>query len=481
MKTICLIPSASRTRLMHRDVLYGCWCSGNRVGGGILPPLTLLTIATVLNEDGSDVTLIDMVAQEMSIEDIEGLATSFDVVVVLTSTMSFLEDLSVIGAIRGKNPELKTIFFGSHPTFMPRETLAHSEVDFIVMKEPFYAVRDLVRALSSGWNIDDIPGIGYIDSGKPVIHPDYPFIDFEEIPIADRGLLPKHDYFNPIIRNYPYTTTNTSYGCPGRCSFCIAPGMMGKKLRYWSAEKVLMEIEYLLSEGIREIYYRDETFTIFSKRNMSIFRSIIDKGLDFSWLCNVRVGTVKKEELALMADAGCRLIKVGVESGSQEILDRSRKGIRTVDTERLFLWAKEIGIDTHAHLMFGMPGETVKTMEETLRFIEKIKPTTIDAGICTPYPGSELFDELRKEKPDIGDGTWLNWENLHQVAHFNHLFTDVTGDDIKKMILKIYRKFYLSPPYMLKKLLDIRSGGELKRLISVGSRVVRYSIFGENE
>ena len=110
MKTICLIPSASRTRLMHRDVLYGCWCSGNRVGGGILPPLTLLTMATVLNEDGSDVTLIDMVAQEMSIEDIEGLATSFDVVVVLTSTMSFLEDLSVIGAIRGEKPGAENNF-----------------------------------------------------------------------------------------------------------------------------------------------------------------------------------------------------------------------------------------------------------------------------------------------------------------------------------------------------------------------------------
>ena len=478
MKILCLVPSSSKVKVMHRDVLYGCWCSGNRVGGGILPPLTLLTVATILKEDGFNVTLIDMIAEEMGTEDIGDRAMDYDVVIILTSTMSFLDDVSVIGAIKDKNSEVKTILFGSHPSFMPNETLSHPEVDFIVMKEPFFAVRDLLRAMGSTKNFSDIPGIGYIDSGDVIINPDYPLIDYEDVPIADRDLLPKNDYFNPIIKKYPYTTTNTSYGCPGKCTFCIAPNMMGKKLRYWSADKVLTEIEYLLSLGIREIYYRDETFTTFSKRNRAICNAIIDKGLDFSWICNARVGTLKRDDLELMVKAGCRLIKVGVESGSQEVLDRSKKGIRTGEIEELFLWANEIGIDTHAHLMFGMPGETTNTIKETARFIKRIKPKTIDVGICTPYPGSVLFDELKKKNPDIGDGTWLDWENLHQVAHFNYLFTNVSGEDIEKAIRKLYRDFYLRPSYILRWLNEIKSPGELKRLILAGFRVIRYSLFG---
>lgn len=474
MKVLLLIPPFKEN--VVRDVLYGCWCKGNRIGGATVPPLVLLSVATVLKQDSNEVTLLDAQSENKSIEEVKEISKNYEILLLLTSTMTFKEDAEILKQIKEENPNIKTIIFGSHPTFLPEYSLKEGSVDIIIKREPEFVIRDLLRAIEDKKDWKKVRGIGYKENGKIKINPDYPLIEnLDNLPICDRSLLPKGiKYYNPIIKNYPYTTSETSRGCPGRCSFCTAPSMYGAKLRCWSVEKVIKEIEEIINQGYKEIYYRDETFTTFRKRNADICNEIINRKIKISWICNVRVGTVDEETLKLMKKAGCHLIKIGVESGSQEILDKSNKGIKLRDTEKLFQWAKKAGLETHAHMMLGMPGETKETIAQTLKFIKKINPTTIDIGICTPYPGSELYNNLIKKHPEIGDATKTNLGNLHTQGIYNEYYTNLKKEELERGLSKLYKSFYMDPKHIISHLATIRDFQDIKRIFSASLNLLKF-------
>lgn len=481
MDILLLVPSSKFTGGVIRDVLYGCWCCGKRIGEGQLPPLTLLSVATLLKQDGHKLRIVDLIVERLSKKDIAKELVSSDAVIVLTSTMTFLEDAAILCEFKKIKPTLLTVIFGAHPTFMPKYSLSHPAIDIIVKREPEYIIRDLFRNLQNKISWQVIKGIGYKDNGNVIINDDYPYVgDFDNLPIPDRSLLPKANYYNPIVSRMPYTTAETSRGCPGRCAFCTAPYMYGGNIRCRSPEKVIEEIEYLVSLGYKEIYYRDETWTTFKARNMKLLTQIIEKKYGISWICNARTGTVDKETLLLMKKAGCHLIKIGVESGSQRILDRSNKRINVTDTAKLFKWAKELGIDTHAHLMVGMPGEDKGSLNETIRFIKEIKPTTIDVGICTPYPGTDLFNEITAMYPEIKDGTQTTLENLHILGIFNKYYTSLNSQEIESFLHKIYRSFYLRPSYIIDCLKRIKSIYDIKRIFYAGINVIDFALRGRS-
>jgi len=479
MKVLILNPPSKLTKNVLRDLIYGCWCKGKRIGGAKVPPLNLLYIATVLKEEGHKVKLLDALAEQLSLEEVKKIVKDYDAVIISTSTMSFREDSRVLAELKEVNENLKTIVFGSHPTFMPEYALKEDSIDIIVRREPEYIIRDLINELennSEKWK--NVKGIGYREDGKHILNEFYPFIEnLDELPFPDRTLLPKNiDYFNPIIKRIPYTTMMTSRGCPGRCTFCTVPYFYGSKVRARSAENVLEELRLIEELGYKEVWIRDETFTFFKKRNEEICKAIIREGIDLTWICNARVGTVDKKMMELMKKAGCHMIKFGVESGVQEILDNVKKGIKVETTRKNFKEAKEVGIDTHAHIMLGIPGETKETIEKTIKFVKEIDPTTVTFGICTPYPGTKLFEEVVKEHPEIMDGSSQDLSKIHETAFFNQYFTDLDPEELKEYVKKAYRSFYFRPSYILKWLMKIRSIDELKRVILAGLNVFSFSI-----
>ena len=482
MKVSVLIPSSEYAENVVRDVLYGCWCKGKRIGGGSVPPLNALTIATILKNEGVDVDLIDALEQKLPFESLAGTIKHYTIILVLTSSMTIDEDANTVRRLKEINPGLMAIFYGSHPSFMPRQCLDYRAIDIIVRMEPDLIIRDLVLALGrndESWK--NVKGIGYRESGKVVLNEDYPLMDeMNDIPIADRALLPaRAKYFNPIVKRHPYTTSCTSRGCPGKCTFCTAPAFSGKKVRYWPVDRVIEEMRYLIKSGYREIYYRDETFTFSKKRVREICERIMGEGLDIAWICNVRVGSADLDLLQTMKDAGCDLIKVGMESGVQEILDRSKKNIRIDQTRQLFQWANDIGLDTHAHLMFGMPGETERTLKETIDFIREIEPTTIDIGICSPYPGSQLFNELIVDHPELGNENRMSLQDLHTAGLYNEWYTSVSKEVLERYITKAYREYYLRPAYLFRWLRKMKSWTDCVRILKGGINVISFSLFGD--
>lgn len=398
MKILVLNPSSKFTKNVVRDVLYGCWCKGKRIGGASVPPFALLSVATVLKKNGLDVTFLDAVAEQIPFNELVNIGIKYDIIIISSATMSYVEDTFLLEKIKRKKNEIISIVFGAHPTFQPEAALETEMVDFIILGEPEKNIKELIVYLKEGRDYSDLPGIGYRKGQNKKINEIEYIKDLDELPFLDVDMLPKNiHYFNPLIKRMPYITTTASRGCPGRCTFCTAPFFYGPKIRFKTDEKLLNEMEYYSSKGYREIYFRDETFIIKNKRDKMFCEKLIKRNLDLTWICNVRIGMVDYEDIVYMKKAGCHLIKTGVESGSQEILDNVKKGITIKQTKQFFKWTHEIGIDTHAHVMLGMPGETKETIEKTIDFVMEIAPTTATFGICTPYPGSPLFNEVLKK------------------------------------------------------------------------------------
>ena len=486
MKTLVLNPLNKSTKNIVRDVLYGCWCKGRRIGGATVPPHSLLFCASYLKHSGLAVDFIDAINEFKKPKDIEKIVDGYDFLVSSTSSMSFYEDAAYLKSLKESNNRLRTIVFGSHPTFMPKKTLMHPGIDIIIKGEPEKALSQIISYISAGnekWK--ELKGVGFKDdNGSPRVTQGSEYTeDLDSLPCIDTSFIPKNmNYFNPIVKRMPYMTMVTSRGCPGRCLFCTAPFFYGSKLRLQSASRVLDEMSYLRKNGFKEIYFRDETFTADYRRLKDICYGIISKKLDITWLCNARSGTVDAHLARLMKRSGCHTVKLGVESGVQEILDKSNKGITVESTRDTVRYLKEAGINVHAHVMLGMPGETRETIEETIAFICKMDPFTASFGICTPYPGTPLFSMVQREAEKRGDSidieNELNLQRLHTDALYNEMFTELDRHDLENSVRSAYKRFYLKPSSFIKYIKEFKN---ISRRIRAGFNVVLFTIKGDKE
>ena len=483
MKTLFLVPGNSLQQNVVRDVLYGGWCSGKLIGGGTVPPLSLLSVATVARAAGLDIVFVDALGEGISLEQTCERADGCDVVVVLTSFMTFAEDMKVLEALKQRRRDLRVVLFGALPTFLPEVCLAKDAVSVLVQREPEYAVRDLLLAWEKGSPWQEIPGLAFRENGNSRINPPYPFIkSLDEIPWPDRTLLPPGvDYYNPLVKQYPYTTMLTSRGCPSKCTYCTAPFFMGGRLRVCSAEPVIEDMTLAYRQGYKTIYFRDETFCAFKKRNIQICETLLSKGIRVRWIANAIAGELDHDYLALMKRAGLYCIKFGVETGNEEILKLVNKRTSLEKMREDFALCRKLRISTHAHCMLGMPGETRETIEQTFRFIREIRPTTVTYSVCSPYPGTPLFDQVHERFPDVVDTTVddLALQNLHISSRYNELFTSLSNEEIEAAVQEGYRRFYTRPGYILRSFLGIRSLREFLSLCRAELQVLSHSVGGE--
>jgi radical SAM superfamily enzyme YgiQ (UPF0313 family) len=483
MRVLALNPPSKYSKNVARDLLFGCWCKGKRIAGVQFPPLPLLGVATTLRAEGIDATLLDAAGERRSLEEVKRSVGDYDLVVMNTATAAFDEDASFLNELKAAHPHLRTVLFGTHVTFMPESSLVRPGVDVIVLRgDHEFIIRDLVRETAKGGDSwQEVRGIGFLRDGRVVINEAYPFIrDLDAIPIPDRTLLPKEmEYYNPIVKRIPATTALTSRGCPAKCTYCCAPTFYGTRYRYRSPESVLEELELLQELGYREVFYRDEVFTLKRERVVQICKGILDRKIDMTWICSSRTDSVDKPMLELMREAGCHMIRFGVESGVQDLLDRMKKGVTVERVRQTFRWAHEVGMDTHAHMMIGVPGESRETIQRTLDFVDEIRPTTVTYGITTPYPGTPLFDEVAQADPTIGDGSVIGLRELHTTGRFNRHYTALSSEELSQALRDAYRRYYLRPSYVWMWLKKIQSFDELKRVSLAATTLYDFILQGE--
>ncbi len=218
--------------------------------------------------------------------------------------------------------------------------------------------------------------------------------------------MPAWDYFVHQPYNWggdwfdgsPVFTMNTSRGCPFHCAFCSVGSIWGRKYTFFSAERLVADIDYLIKTySARGIYFREDNFTVNRERTERFCRLLLDQGIKITWACETRVDTLDRELVALMRRAGLAAVYLGVESGSQAVLDRLHKGITVDQTRQAFAWCREFGVKTAASVIVGTPGETPQDLQQTLALINELKPTVTWHNVFVGIPQSPLYQQALDE------------------------------------------------------------------------------------
>lgn len=441
---------------------------------GFSPPLGLLYIASYLKANSAHtVTVIDSEIERLDYHALklrlEGLKPDLVGIQVLTFTL--IDALKTAAIVKELSKDIPVVFGGPHVTIFPAESLAHKDVDYIVRSEGEISFKELLDNMKDSSRLSSVRGIGFKRGSAMTVTEEPSFIrDLDSLPMPDRRLTPYQKYYSLLSKNFPITTMMTSRGCPYNCIFCER---MGKTFRAKSPEKIIAEIEDCLSLGIKEIFFHDDTFTVDKKRVFRICEMISERGLKFDWDARVRVDTVNAELLKAMKKAGCRRISFGVESGSSKVLKKLRKGITLGQVTAAFEYAQKSRIQTLADFMIGSPGETEDDVSKTMDLAKKLHPDYVQFSITTPYPGTDLYRDAISSgmvKSDV----WKEFAVDPKSDFKPPLWTEYfSREELLKMSDKAYKSFYLSPGFMIREALGMRSLGEVAAKFKAGLKLLK--------
>ncbi len=310
---------------------------------------------------------------------------------VSMTTRQWLRARTILSASR-KELGIPVIAGGLHPTFAPEEVLGNGGFDFVCLGEGEQALLDLVVALESGADPGSIPNIWSRGGARPMLRP--PFAPVDDLPFAARDLLEER---------YGVVHMMTQRGCPFPCTYCAAGQynqLYGRNSLYGrrrSHENVLAELEAIRREGpLNYVIFLDDTFTIHPIW-VEEFCQVYGPRLGVPFSLHARADTVTRDLLKQLADAGCRHIVYGVESGSErlrrEVMQRPIRNEQMIDA---FAWTREAGIMATANYMLGLPTETKEDLEQTFSLHEQLRPYDFGYFVFYPYPGTQLFHYCRE-------------------------------------------------------------------------------------
>ncbi len=372
-------------------------------------PLNLLHLGTYLQSQRFAVRIIDCTMEEdplrkvaEGLDDIAGVGIS-------CMTTQLPHALRIAELVKSRRPQTPVIFGGVHPTLYPLQVVQDAHVDYCVISEGEVSLTLLLRALENGMHkeIERIPGIAFKDErGEPRVNQPLEPFEYAHMPPFDYGLIAP-GVIDAYRRSNTYFPLLTSRGCPYRCAFCINVVTRNTRWRAFGAERCVSEIERIRSLGFSKIWFWDENFFTDKRRLQSILTLIESKDLRIDAWSEGRANYFKEgylDDVLLSRLKGCGFTRfgLGIESGSQRILDYLQKDITVDEVKAAARACARAGIRLTCSFMIGVPGETRQDMSQTLDLMGEIVRITGTAGISgpilyRPYPGSKLYTECLKK------------------------------------------------------------------------------------
>ncbi len=314
-------------------------------------------------------------------------------------------------------PETPVVLGGAHPSVLYESSLKKTGADYAVIGEGEETFSELARFLEKGGtHPEEIRGLAFRSRNSEIIRtPGRQLIkNLDTMPFPDRESLFRKETYRPD----DFSMIMTSRGCPFSCAFCSS--IWERRVRYRSVSSIVDEIEHLVDRfKTRNIYFKDDTFTLSRKRVLSFCDQLEEKKLDINWECLTRIELVAEDIIRRMRQAGMNNLKIGIETGSQRLLYKTNKNVTLDQIRRGAEILHRLNQKWSAFFMLGYPDETEEEIEMSLNLIKEIRPTYVSMSILTPYPGCRFYYELKELGVLEEDTDWNLYDPFSLYANVN--------------------------------------------------------------
>ncbi len=448
--------------------------------GTTKPPYTLALIAAILRRAGMDVRLVDATVERLSIEQVvsrleaDGFVPSL---ILFPSTTPTLDgDVAAIGQLKARFGA-PMFCFGPHASTVPQLSMERAPgVDGMFVGEPEDAVLKLA-SLPSTDTLGEVRSLTWRGpDGRINLNAAHGSYDgFMTMPYPAWDLVPLRLYSLPLV-DKPYVIIETSRGCPYSCDFCVAPIHQGHKFRERPAKVLVDEIERTHREhGIEFFYLWGDTVTLNVKTFTAFCDELIARKLPIQWFGNARADNLTDPAFVhRLKRAGCWMLALGIETEDEEVRKHMVKRLERQKIEAAFKNMRDAGVRSFAFFIFGYPGETMETMDHTVRYAIELDPDFANFYPAVPYPGTAMYEKVVKEGllPEGADADWSKMEYRYYLMNGNGLNERVVMDAINRA----KRRFFLRPGYLARHLGDVARLARSKHAIFV--QVISRTLFG---
>jgi anaerobic magnesium-protoporphyrin IX monomethyl ester cyclase len=445
--------------------------------GTTKPPYTLALLASLFRDAGCDVRLVDLTAQRRSAADLiaqldrEGFRPTL---ILFPSTTPTL-DADVVAMSQLKSHFGAPMFcFGPHASTTPAASMQRApEVDGMFVGEPEDAAMQLAR-LDSLDQLGSIPSLTWRNRGGEIVPhtAQGSYSGFLQMPYPAWDLVPLQSYSLPLV-NRPYVLVETSRGCPYACDFCVAPIHQGHKFRERSATSLVDEIERGYREfGIDFFYLWGDTVTLNVKSFSAFCEELIARKLPIRWFGNARADNLTDPAFVhRLRKAGCWMLAMGIETESEDIRKDMVKRLERQKIQLAIDNMRDAGIRSFAFFIFGYPGESLATINQTIEYAIELNPDFANFYPAVPYPGTELYNKVMRDGT-LTEEDWTRMEYSFYLLRGNGLDEHVVMDAINRA----KRRFFMRPRYLAGRLGDMVKLAATKP--SIFGQIATRTIFG---
>lgn len=378
------------------------------------PPLPLLYLDSYLNAH----KYIDTQIIDLNVSNINKLPKT-DVYAISATTPQFPHAIELLPKLKELNPNSITIIGGAHASAIPDDC---KDFDKVIIGNGEKALIQCLKDIETNKQ-------KHIYIGEEIIN-------LDELPMPNRYKININDY-NYYIDGELSTLMMSSRGCPYSCLFCQNGIRTNRTIRFHNNSYVIGEIQDIKNCGYKGIYFMDDMFTL--RKDLLDLKSQLSK---LKWQCQIRADE-KLNNICKLGKMKCNRVSIGLESGSQKILDIVNKNLLLNKVPNVIKECKKNNIKVHPYLILGLPSESHQTIEETIEFLRIIEPDSIGISIFVPYPGTYIYDHIEQFDIKIEENDYKKWHFRGGGEGYRSIVStyDLTQEDILKYREEIDREF----------------------------------------